>query len=353
MIQVLASPGNTLIGIAAVVNSLRQKVVRKKRTTPTMKLLPLLVVTALVSTSFLPTILAKDKKKKSTETTQEPTQQFVPKEISLPTEKGNITLIFTGFSQDSSVPDMSDAIVHLQASLRNETSFKFRSVMFELNAFDANGNNVRLCGKYTPGSGGGCDFYVFDPIEPGQTAPVTPTGGFAMIDTSRTVARGEWTIIKAPYFIKYDIQSDPVANEVFSISPSFSIHGIGLEFRNKSSDVIEVAWDQSVYIDEDANSSRLIKGNVNLAEKDRPQPNTVIPPGTKLQETVFPIDRVRQEDGKWTQEPILPELANMGQTGTTRPKDLTGKEARLFLRLLVNDQKQNVTITFKIVKMIQ
>jgi hypothetical protein len=34
-------------------------------------------------------------------------------------------------------------------------------------------------------------------------------------------------------------------------------------------------------------------------------------------------------------------------------KMLAGKEVRLFLRLLVNDQKQNVTIPFKIADMIQ
>jgi hypothetical protein len=34
-------------------------------------------------------------------------------------------------------------------------------------------------------------------------------------------------------------------------------------------------------------------------------------------------------------------------------KNLTGKEVRLFLRILVNDQKQNVTIPFKIADMVQ
>jgi hypothetical protein len=34
-------------------------------------------------------------------------------------------------------------------------------------------------------------------------------------------------------------------------------------------------------------------------------------------------------------------------------KLLTGKKVSLFLRLLVNDQKQNVTMTFKIANMIQ
>jgi hypothetical protein len=158
-------------------------------------------------------------------------------------------------------------------------------------------------------------------------------------------------------------------NEKFSISSNFGLKGIGLEFRNKSSDVIEVAWDQSVYIDEDGNSSRLIRGNVNLSEKDRPQPNTVIPPGTKLQETVLSIDRIREEDGKWTQLPILPDVAYIfdkhflnelkAKTSWVQhvyfpgAKNLTGKEVRLFLRLLVNEQKQNVTITFKIAGMIQ
>jgi hypothetical protein len=162
-------------------------------------------------------------------------------------------------------------------------------------------------------------------------------------------------------------------NEKFTIGSTFSVNGIGLEFRNTSNDVIEVAWDQSVYIDEDGNSSRLIKGNVNLAEKDRPQPNTVVPPGTKLQETVFPVDHIRQVSGKWKQVPILPETARIIDPQVERrraldrasmrvpepeiyrpgSKMLAGKEVRLFLRMLVNDQKQNVTIPFKIEDMVQ
>src|ERR1039458_1650871 len=152
------------------------------------------------------------------------------------------------------------------------------------------------------------------------------------------------------YFLRYDIRPTAVVNEKFTIAPTFGLHGIGLEFRNTSNDVIEVAWDQSVYIDEEGNSSRLIKGNVNLAEKDRPQPNTVIPPGTKLQETVFPVDHVKQTREGWSQEPLLPADRSVGAPSA---KPLAGKELRLFLRLLVNDQKQNVTLMFKIANMIQ
>lgn len=205
------------------------------------------------------------------------------KEIAMQTGKGNLTLIFSGFSQDRY------GMSSLQASIRNDTAFKFRNVMFAMYGYDANGHELWLCG--TPGisADGGCGFELFDSIEPGQTLKIRSPGDSVLVNAARNVAKTEFKIKEAPYFIKYDVQVDPVANEKFTISPSFGVKGIGLEFRNKSSDVIEVAWDQSVYIDEEGNSSRLIKGGVNLAEKDRPQPNTVIPPGSKLQETVFPV----------------------------------------------------------------
>ena len=220
---------------------------------------------------------------------------FAQKEIPMSTEKGNIALILKGFA-----PGVGGG-VRLQGSIRNDTSFKFNNVMFELNGYDANGNNVNLCGT------GGCTFNLFDAIEPGQTLPVRYPGEFVQLNESLTVSRAEYKVKEAAYFIKYDIQADPVENEKFVIVPSFDLKGIRLEFRNKSPDVIEVNWDQCVYIDEDGNSSRLIRANVNLAEKDRPQTNTVIPPGSKLQETVFPVDHVQQEDGKWKQQPILPD----------------------------------------------
>jgi hypothetical protein len=85
------------------------------------------------------------------------------------------------------------------------------------------------------------------------------------------------------------------------------------------------------------------------------------------------VDHIRQADGKWKQVPLLAETAvlmdfqwarqkslerasiRMPEPDIYRPgmKMLAGKEVRLFLRLLVNDQKQNVTIPFKIADMVQ
>jgi hypothetical protein len=168
--------------------------------------------------------------------------------------------------------------------------------------------------------------------------------------------------------IRYNINVAPVDNQRFAITSHLSPTGIAVELRNKSSEVIEVAWDQSVYIDEDGNSSRLIRGGVNLSEKDRPQPSTVIPPGTKVQETVFPVSRIEQQEGQLSQRPIIPAEAwiigdqkrlqelradRLRRMYLPGDKELAGKSVRLFLRLLVGDKKENVTLTFDIAGMAQ
>jgi hypothetical protein len=174
------------------------------------------------------------------------------------------------------------------------------------------------------------------------------------------------------YLIKYNVQPKPIADPEFAIDSVFGLRGIGLSIRNKSNDAIEVVWDQSVYINEEGNASRLTKSNVDFVEKDRPQPNTMIPPGAKLSVTVFPVDRIAWNDGKWEQTPLFPEMASFFGTEyaveraatsaaapvsepveSLRAKTLVGKEVRLFLRLLVNDQKRSVTIPFKIVDVMQ
>ena len=50
--------------------------------------------------------------------------------------------------------------------------------------------------------------------------------------------------------MRYDITASPVVEGRFATYPVFTTEGIALEVKNTTSDVIEIAWDQSVYIDE-------------------------------------------------------------------------------------------------------
>jgi hypothetical protein len=64
-------------------------------------------------------------------------------------------------------------------------------------------------------------------------------------------------------------------------SPCYSVEaaaGIGFELSNQSELPIEILWDQSSFIDIDSQSSRIVHTDVRFVDKDRPQPNTVLPP---------------------------------------------------------------------------
>jgi hypothetical protein len=273
--------------------------------------------------------------------------------IPMATAEGNVVLIVDRIYQET-VGHMKLPSSILEGSIRNETPFTLSYVRFQVVAYDESGTDVKMCDPYNLGSL--CEFSVLHQIASGQTVTLTRSSG--TFTPNRRVPKGhkivgvEYRIIDAPFFIKikYTVRSEPITNDKLTINSAFGVRGIALEFQNTSSDVIEVAWDQSVYIDQEGHSSRLIRGNVRLADKDRPQPNTVIPPGAKLQETVFPVDRILQSpdpDGHLFQSWLFPDIVT-SRTEAEHLKSLGGKEVRVFLRLLVNDRKENLTIPFKV-----
>src|ERR1035441_2493999 len=83
------------------------------------------------------------------------------KEIPMLTEKGSIVLLFSGFSYEVG------GIGHLQAAIRNDTSFTLQTVSFEMVGYDANGHEVKLCRS------GRCSFGTLDPLNPGQARRIT------------------------------------------------------------------------------------------------------------------------------------------------------------------------------------
>ena len=278
-------------------------------------------------------------------------QGFAQTQIPMPVDKGTMTLTITSIHTNNVAGFTVGST--LEGSVRNDTRFTVELFEFELVAFNDAGGDLRICDNYNLGLT--CYFFIGQSIQPGESHQLTSAEGRFSPDRpipkGQRMARVEYRVTKASYRVKYKIDSAPVSNEKFTILPVFNVRGIVLEFRS-TSDVIEVLWDQSVYIDETGNASRLIRSNVRLVEKDRPQPNTVIPPGTKLQETVFPIDRIKgNTDGTLYQAGLFPELVENGAAihNAELIGPLKGKEVKLFLRLLVNDQKRNVTIPFKVV----
>lgn len=273
---------------------------------------------------------------------------FAQQGIPMTADIGKIVLIV-----DNIHTDALGASSVLEGSIRNETPFTLSWVQFQVTGYDETGIDVKMCDPSNIGLQ--CLFNVFRPVDSGQSVRIDRLGGTFFpnrpVPKPHHIARVEYSILRIRYLVKYEVHSEPIAKDNFTISSTFDQKGIAFEFRNTSSDIIEIAWDQSVYIDYDGTSSRLIRSNVRLSEKDHPQPNSVIPPGAKLQEAVFPVDRIRQSsDGSLYQQTLLPEATeSRKQAAELGINVLVGKEVKVFLGLIVNDHKQNVTIPFKIV----
>jgi hypothetical protein len=271
---------------------------------------------------------------------------FAQTSVPIAVDKGQFTLLINGMHPNT----VGNITVNstLEASIRNDTAFDFLSLTFELVGYNDDGQDLRICDPLNVGLK--CEFFVSAPPHPGETIQLISN----TFNPSRPIPKGQrlakavFRVVNAAYFIKYRVETSPILNEKFTIQPTFGNKGIALDVHSLG-EVIEMQWDQSSYIDEEGNASRLIKSNVRLSEKDRPQPSTVIPPGTRLQETVFPIGRIKQSsDGSLYQAGLFPEIIQNGSSAKPHLESLVGKEVKLFLRLLVNDQKQNVTIVFKV-----
>lgn len=267
-------------------------------------------------------------------------------QVILPVDKGTFTLTL---SPPKPAVVGNYIFMAIEGTIHNDTTFDYTHVDLEFTGYDAGGVDLKLCEQSVIGQK--CVIHISDPLLAGQSVQFKDLLSLNAGRAAKMVGgRGVYRVAEAPRFVKYKVESTPFVTEKVTISPALDTRGIALEFRS-TSDVVEVLWDQSVYIDETGNASRLIRSNVRLVEKDRPQPNTVVPPGAKLRETVFPIDRIKQDkDGSSYQIGLFPETVENGSSDKPALGFLVGKEVRLFLRLLINDQKQNVTIPFKIVQ---
>ncbi len=270
----------------------------------------------------------------------------------LPAGRGNVTLLNLKLETRrlSEYSSLVDVIVHGQ--IRNDSALPIRAVTLMVSLYGRYGESLKTCN-----SGYDCAISMFHFIKPGEV--VSLENGVMnrfSLDASQFIASAEWSVKNITYAVAYAVEAGNVVDASYQVTAQFDQYGLALQLRNTSTEFIEVVWDQSVYVDEDGNTSRLIRGNVKLLDKDRPQPNTTIPPGAKTQETVFPVTHVdAAKDGSgWKQRPLLAELMRFdygSSTPTTDVPDVTGEELKVYLRLLVGDQKRNVPITFKILAM--
>lgn len=154
-------------------------------------------------------------------------------------------------------------------------------------------------------------------------------------------------------------------DSLIKISMSADSRQIIFLFANKTNQTIKIPWDEAAYVDEDGFTHRVIHSSIDFADKEKPQPPSVIVRKSQMEESIIPSDFVKWIDSGgehsspyWNVEPFLVEnIAGKGSKENiyaTQADFLNavklniGKEFQVLLPLEVKDVTYEYIFTFKV-----
>lgn len=128
-------------------------------------------------------------------------------------------------------------------------------------------------------------------------------------------------------------------------------NGIVFTLENKTGHSIKIIWDETVFVDADGNSQRVMHEGVKYIDRNSPMPPSVVAKKGKITDLIFPAENVYYVSGKyggWQEAPILPyknmdELVLQKEAG-----EYVGKEFQILLALEIEDVVNEYTFSFKI-----
>ena len=129
---------------------------------------------------------------------------------------------------------------------------------------------------------------------------------------------------------RYIIKSDPPIQKVNTDSYSIELNPVGyygytgfvLMIENKTEKDIELIWDKTYYLNNDATSGGFMFEGIVYKDRNNPKPPDVIFPKTKLIKTIWPNNLVSFSNG-WYNSP-MPD----GDNGIYVTLNVNGKETR-------------------------
>jgi len=128
------------------------------------------------------------------------------------------------------------------------------------------------------------------------------------------------------------------------ISLAFAVTTTEIRFvlQNKTDGPITIDWDQVAFVDLSGKSHRVIHGGTKLADRDKPQARTVVPPTARMEDMIWAADYVELVGTEWVQNPILPSshlaVNYKGQTFSVfMPLDLDGQRKNYLFTIEITD----------------
>lgn len=153
-------------------------------------------------------------------------------------------------------------------------------------------------------------------------------------------------------------------DELVRVRWAFRSNQMAFSLENKAGHSIQIPWDEAVFVDESGRSHRVMHASVKFADREKPQPPSVVAPKQRLEDIVAPTDYVRWVEetrsaaGRWEEKSLLPDFdlhssTLKGEYATfadfeTAAKSKVGKTIQILLPLKIADVVNNYIFTFQI-----
>lgn len=249
-------------------------------------------------------------------------------DIKVPVEEGDFVLRYLQVYEEYGFSKLTGVV-------QNNTNKDWKTVEFEIDAYDGKGERVTSCVVYMRNfkrnSGERFTRSIY--------AKVTTAARFEARFKS-----GEYPAAYVLSMLKPK-ENKSLSFEDKNIRVSFTISKRAIQFHleNQTEEPIKLDWNQVSYIDVLGESHRVMHEGVKYTDKDKHQPPTIIPPTAKASDSVFPTDHVYYSSGRyggWNETNMFPEAP--------LAKQYKGKKFGVFMPMEVNGKIINYFFSFKV-----
>jgi hypothetical protein len=229
----------------------------------------------------------------------------------------------------------------LTGSIKNNTGKLWDSVEFEVTLFDASGAKIAsspfTLRDFAPGQAKAIGLSGYERLS--HSSREAPVASFDVNYKGGALATAYVFVLIKPAASSSLRFSDGAVQIAFQPTRQ----QIGFTIANQTSAPMKIDWNSAAYVDPGGQSHRVLHRGVTLTERANVMAPTVVPPGARVTDTVYPSDYVVDTSGRygaWTERPLFPHAP--------AARALKGKRFSVLLPIEVDGKVRNYDFVFLI-----
>lgn len=134
------------------------------------------------------------------------------------------------------------------------------------------------------------------------------------------------------------------------ITWTISIKQFDFRLKNKSDNNLKIIWDETVYIDVDGSSNKIIHAGVKYVDKNSPQPASIVAKKAYIDDTIIPTKNIYMNNiySGWQEKAFLPIYASTKEVLLRDSQKYIGKQIRIILPIQIEETINEYEFVFDV-----